>query len=110
LVADSDDEALRLFATRERWRMARDQGILLPMLPPEEAAAYPYTEAERAKIAHLRNHAFIGTAQKVGGKLRELAQWVDAQEIAVLTWTYDSKARWHSYDLLAEEFKLPKRA
>jgi luciferase family oxidoreductase group 1 len=106
LAADTEHEALRLFSTRERWRMARDRGILLPMMPPEEAMAHPYTEAERGKILQMRLNAIIGTGEQVASKLRELAQRVKAQEVAVLTWTYDSQARWHSYDLLAKEFGL----
>ncbi len=106
LAADSEQEALRLFSTRERWRMARDRGVLLPMMPPEEAMAHPYSEGERGKILQMRMNATIGTAGQVGEKLRALAQRVNVQEVAVLTWTYDSQARWHSYELLAQEFGL----
>lgn len=106
LAADSEEEALRLFSTRERWRMARDRGLLLPMLPPEECLQHPYSEAERGKILQMRLNAMIGTAPQVADKLRALAQRVQAQEVAVLTWTYDSEARWHSYQLLAKEFGL----
>ncbi|MFN0318074.1 MAG: LLM class flavin-dependent oxidoreductase [Burkholderiales bacterium] len=106
LAADTEEEALRLFSTRERWRMARDRGILLPMVPPEEALAHPYSEAERGKILQMRMNAIIGTGAQVADRLRELAQRVNAQEVVVLTWTYDSQARWHSYELLAKEFGL----
>ncbi|MSQ59727.1 MAG: LLM class flavin-dependent oxidoreductase [Betaproteobacteria bacterium] len=106
LAADTEQEALRLFSTRECWRMARDRGILLPMVPPEEAMAHPYSEAERGKILQMRTKAIIGTGAQVADRLRELAQRVNAQEIVILTWTYDSQARWHSYDLLAKEFGL----
>lgn len=106
LAADSEEEALHLFSTRERWRMARDRGLLLPMLPPEECVQHPYSEAERGKILQMRINALIGTAPQVADKLRALAQRVNAQEVAVLTWTYDSQARWHSYELLAKEFGL----
>ena len=106
LAADSEEEALRLFSTRERWRTARDRGLLLPMLPPDECVQHPYSEAERGKILQMRINALIGTAPQVANKLRALAQRVNAQEVAVLTWTYDSQARVHSYELLAKEFGL----
>lgn len=106
LAAPSESEALHLYASRERWRMARDRGVLLPMMPPEEALAHPYSEGERGKILQMRTSALIGTAAQVGDRLRELARRVNAQEIAVLTWTYDPDARRRSYELLAREFKL----
>lgn len=106
LAAETEAEALRLFSTRERWRMARDRGELLPMMPPEEAQAHPYSEAERGKILQMRMNALIGTASQVGDRLRALAERVGAQEIAVLTWTHDPDARRRSYELLAEEFNL----
>lgn len=106
LAADTEAEALRLFATRERWRMARDRGRLLAMMPPEEALAHPYTEAERGRILQMRMNALIGSAEQVADKLRELARRVNVQEVAILTWTYDQAARRRSYELLAEAFSL----
>ena len=77
-----------------------------PLPSPEEAAAYPYTEAERARIDRLRGRAIYGTAPEVAERLRALAASLGADEVAVLTATHDPQARRHSYTLLAREFGL----
>ena len=106
LAAETETEGWHLFRTRERWRIARDRGILLPMVPPEEAAAHAYTPAEQARIAHRRQEAIVGTARQVGDRLRGLAAALGVQEVTVLTWTHDPEARRRSYALLAGEFGL----
>jgi luciferase family oxidoreductase group 1 len=106
LAAETEAEARHLFRTRERWRTARDHGVLLPMVPPEEAAVHAYTPAEQARIASMRQEAIVGTPRQVGERLRGLAKALDVQEITILTWTYDPEARRRSYALLAGEFGL----
>jgi luciferase family oxidoreductase group 1 len=106
LAAETEAEAWHLFRTRELWRVARERGLLLPMVSPEEAAAYTYTAMDHATIARMRQGAIVGTARQVGDRLRDLATALDVEEITVLTWTHDPKARQRSYTLLAEEFGL----
>jgi luciferase family oxidoreductase group 1 len=101
LAADTEAEARRLLMTRELWRIGFEQGIRKPLVSPEEAAAYPYTEGERATIESLRRKAFVGSADQVATRLTELAQRLELDELVVVTWTYDATARKHSYELLA---------
>jgi luciferase family oxidoreductase group 1 len=106
LAADTEAEARRLLMTREFWRVGFEQGLRNPLVSPEQAAAHPYTESERALIAALRRKSLAGNAKDVAGKLHELAQHLDLQEIVINTWTYDPAARRRSYELLAAEFGL----
>lgn len=106
LAAETDDEAERLFSSRALWRLGRDRGVFVPLPTPEEAAAYPYSEAELASIARLRETALFGTPTVVGERLRGLAAAHDVAEIAILTTVHDPAARRRSYALLAEEFDL----
>jgi len=106
LAADTEAEAKRQLMTREFWRVGFEKGIRMPLLPPEEAAAYPYTEAERATIEKLRNRAIVGTADQVAARLNELAQRLKLDEIVIVTWTHDPAVRHRSYELLAEAFGL----
>jgi luciferase family oxidoreductase group 1 len=106
LAADTDAEAERLFGSRERWRVARDRGLLLPIGPPEEVEQHIHTPAELARIAVLRHNALIGSRDRLAARLRELAAQLEVDEIVVVTWTYDSEARRHSYALLADAFAL----
>ena len=80
--------------------------MFVPLPSPEEAAAYPYSDAELARIARLRETALFGIPIVVGARLRELAAMHDVTEIAILTTVHDPAARRRSYTLLAEEFGL----
>lgn len=106
LAADSDAEARRLLMTREFWRVGFERGIRLPLITPEEAAAYPYTEQERAIIDKLRARAIVGTKEQVADRLNEIARQFRLDEIVVVTWTYDAAPRRRSYELLADAFRL----
>jgi luciferase family oxidoreductase group 1 len=106
LAADTDAEARRLLMTREFWRVGFEKGIRLPLIAPEDAQAYPYTEQERATIDKLRARAVVGTKEQVADRLDEIARRFRLDEIVVVTWTYDAAPRRRSYELLAAAFRL----
>jgi luciferase family oxidoreductase group 1 len=106
LAADSAEEARRLATSREHARILRDVGIRDALVSPEEAAAYPYSESQRAKIESMRRRAFVGTGEEVREKLTTLAGQHDLDELVVVTWTYDPEPRHRSYELLAKAFGL----
>jgi luciferase family oxidoreductase group 1 len=105
LAADTDEEALRLFESRARWKMDRNLGRIGPLLPPEQAAR-DYSPAEQFALERLREGALIGSAATVGRKLRQLAARLEVDELVIITWTYDPVAQMRSYELLAQEFAL----
>ena len=106
LAADTEAEARRLLMTREFWRIGFEQGLRKPLVSPEEAAAYPYSEPQRATIESLRRKAYVGTAEQVATRLTELAQRLELDELVVVTWTHEPAPRHRSYELLAEAFGL----
>ncbi len=65
LAADTETEARRLLKTREYWRAGFEKGLRLPLESPEQAAAYPYSDAERIMIDKLRAKALVGDAVQV---------------------------------------------
>ncbi len=106
LAADTDSEARRLLATREYWRIGFERGIRTALLSPDEAAAYPYSDAERSTVEALRRRALAGTADEVATRLDELARRFELDELVVVTWTFDAAPRHRSYELLAQAFGL----
>ena len=106
LAADTEEEAWRLLKTRELWRIGFERGLRTPLVSPEEAAAYPYTDADLAVVERLRKKAFVGTGRQVADKLNELAGRLELDELVVVTWTFDPAPRHRSYELLAREFGL----
>ena len=105
LAADTDEQAWHLFKSRARWRMDRNLGRIGPMLPPEQADR-DYSPAERLALDAMKANAFVGSAQTVAAQLRAMAEKLELDELAIITWTYDAKAQAHSYELLAQEFNL----
>ena len=102
LAAESEDEAERLYSSRALWRLSRDRGVFVPTPSPEEAAAHPWTDAERARAEKLRARAIVGTGAQVAERLTALALEVGADEVAVLSTAHDPRARRASYRLIAE--------
>jgi luciferase family oxidoreductase group 1 len=106
IVAETDAEAERLAASADLNRLLRDRGQYRPLPSVEEALAYPYTEADRASIARNRSRLFVGTKQTVMEKLTPLIEVCKADEVMVITATFDHEARKRSYALLAEAFGI----
>jgi luciferase family oxidoreductase group 1 len=104
LAADTHGEARRLLMTREYWRAGFEKGLRMPLVSPEEAAAYPYSDSERSMIEKLRGIAMVGTAAEVADRLSALARKHELDEIVINTWTFEPQARRHSYALLARAF------
>lgn len=106
LMADTEEEANFQFMSRARSRLVRDQGILGAIEPPEVAASHSYSAQEQARIKAMRDEAFVGTLEKVGNQLRNLAEQLELDELVILTWTHELAARKHSYELFAREFGI----
>ena len=106
LAADTQAEAERQLWTREHWRVRFEQGLLGPLVSPDEAAAYPFSAPELARIAQLRQKALVGTGAQVADKIASLAASLGLDHIVVNTWAFDASVRQHSYALLAEAFNL----
>jgi luciferase family oxidoreductase group 1 len=110
LAADTDEEAQHHYTSRAVWQLSRDRGIFIPMDSPEDAAAKPLSPQEDARLAQLRQEAFVGTPDKVAAQVRELSEQIGAQEMAIVTWTHDEAVRRKSYTLLADAFGLEAEA
>ena len=106
LAAATEEEARYHFQSRARFRLLRDRGIFSPLESPDAAAGHAYTDAERARMDDYRTRAFIGTPDKVVARIRELADRLGVDEMAIVTWTWDEAARVESYRLIARELGL----
>ncbi len=105
LAAETEAEAHHHFQSRARFRLLRDRGIFGAIESPEVAAAYPYSDAERARMVDYRNRNFVGTGPDVAARIRELAERLDVQEMAIVTWAWDEDVRKTSYRLILEAMR-----
>lgn len=101
VCAETEERAQHLASTmRLAWLRIR-RGEFRPLPSPEEATAYPYTEAERAATREYERLAIVGTAASVRARLAQQVTDCGADEIMVVCNVYDHAARLRSYELLA---------
>jgi luciferase family oxidoreductase group 1 len=102
VCADSDEEAERLASSSRMMLSLLRQGRLIEIPPPEKAQAYLETR-ERSSSGR---RAVIGSPETVRAGIEQVAAEYGAEEVLVLTITYDHAARRRSYELIAEAFGL----
>jgi luciferase family oxidoreductase group 1 len=110
LCAEGEGEANRLALSRDLSRLRLEQGRFGPVPTVEEAESYPYTDEDRARIAHNRRRQVVGTPRQVKERLLELGALHGVEEFVVVTICHDFSARLKSYELLADAFALQPRS
>jgi len=103
LAAETQTEAERLFSSREAWRAERERGRFVPLPSPQEALAYPFSDAERRRNAEIRERAAVGTPDIVQARLQAIAAALQVDELVLVTAVHDPAARRRSFELIARE-------
>jgi luciferase family oxidoreductase group 1 len=109
LAAETQEEAAALAASRNLWVVRLLTGRPIPFPPPGEARDYPFTEQELALLRTVQRRSIVGTPEQVRTGLLRLAEAHDAEELVVVTITYDYASRLKSYEMLAKAFALTTR-
>jgi luciferase family oxidoreductase group 1 len=104
LVADTEEEAWRLTASSRMAMTMLRRGRLIAVPPVEQAVRF--LESEGEAVAGGSRRITAGTPEQVRAGLETLAQQYGADEVIVVTITFDHAARRRSYELLAEAFGL----
>jgi luciferase family oxidoreductase group 1 len=104
VCAESGAQAERLASSMDLNWLRRAQGEYHPLPSPEEAAAYPYTDQDRARMRKSRERLFVGTPEAIEAQLMPLLAATQADEVMITSAIYDHSARKRSYELLAERF------
>ena len=111
LAAPTDAEAEYLASSSRMSFTKLRRGELIAVPPPEEASAFLAAEARRAPSGEIPGRrGVIGSPETVRAGLEEVASAYGADEVIVVTITYDHQVRRRSYELLAEAFGLEPRA
>ena len=84
VTAETDAEAERLASSMDLNRLRRDRGQYLPLPSPDEALAYPTTDAERASIKRNRSRLFVGSPATVMGKLQPMIDAGRPDELMII--------------------------
>jgi luciferase family oxidoreductase group 1 len=103
LAAETDDEAQRLASSSRMTLRLLRRGQLIPVPPPEEALRF--LEHDDGGARGTTRRGIVGTPDVVRARIEEVAAEYGAEEVIVLTITYDHAARRRSYELIAEAFR-----
>jgi luciferase family oxidoreductase group 1 len=109
LAAPTEEEAREL-ASSSRMSMALlRRGQLIAVPPPEKAMAFLAREGQPPGGAPRGRRSIVGTPEQVRAGIEAVAQEYGAEEVIVVTITYDHEARRRSYELLADVMGLEPR-
>lgn len=110
ICAETDEQAQYLAASSRMNMILLRQGKPIPVPPPERALDFLRT------IGEPTDHGFtpgrrgiVGAPATVAAQLHEVAAEYGAEELIVVTITYDHAARLRSYELIAEAMGLEAR-
>jgi luciferase family oxidoreductase group 1 len=103
ICADTDERAEWLAGPSALSFLRLRQGRPEPMASPDEAAAYPYSELERAFVLDRRKGQAMGSPATVRRQMSELLARTQADELMLTTQVYDVADRVRSFELIAEQ-------
>jgi luciferase family oxidoreductase group 1 len=102
VVADTDDEARRLFTTMQQGFANLARGMPGPYPPPVDDIEQFWSAPERATASRMLAHSFVGSPDTVREGLEQFVRATDADELMVVAAIHDHATRVRSYELLAE--------
>ncbi|NHC46791.1 LLM class flavin-dependent oxidoreductase [Motilibacter sp. K478] len=107
LAAPTAAEAERLALPGRLMLLQLRTGRPGPIATPEEAAAYPWTDAERDLLARWPSQPVVGTAEHVVDELDALVDRTGADELMLATSAHSAEDRARSLELIAQAWARP---
>ncbi len=108
VVADTDEEARFLFSSSIRrfaeFRRPGNPGLIKP---PVENLDEVVSTLEQQQAAHMLRYASVGSPETVKASLASFRALAHADEVMVVTNTFDKAAQIRSFELLAAVMDLP---
>jgi len=101
IVADTEDEARRLFTTPQQQFARRVRGARGQLPPPVDDIESFWSPAEKAQAPSMLACSFHGSAATIKAELDPLIEATGADELMVVAAIWDHEARVRSYELLA---------
>ncbi|HET9407266.1 MAG TPA: LLM class flavin-dependent oxidoreductase [Candidatus Sulfotelmatobacter sp.] len=101
IAAETDEAARRLFTTPQQRLLRAIRGESAELLPPVESMDPLWHDEERAAVENRMRAAIVGSEATVQAGLERLASNTRADEVIVLTETYEHRDRTDSYRRVA---------
>ena len=102
VVADTEDEAQRLFTTPQQQFTRMVRGIRGQLPPPIDDIESFWSPMEKAQASSMLTCSFHGTPSTIKARLGPLIDATGADELMVAAAIWDHKARVRSFELLAQ--------
>ncbi|MDQ3283068.1 MAG: LLM class flavin-dependent oxidoreductase, partial [Acidobacteriota bacterium] len=109
LCAETDEEAMRLAASSRMMFTLFFRGQLIPIPPVEKALRFLEQQPPSDDPFKTQRRAIVGAPATVRAGIEAAAREYEADEVMIVTITYDHAARRRSYELIANEFALTAR-
>ena len=106
ICAETDEEALRLSASVRMMLLKLFRGGTIPVPAVEKALEFLQSEGMPFQVLPVGRRLITGSPAKVRRALEAVAAEYGADEVLIVTITYDHAARRRSYELIAREFAL----
>ena len=107
VCAESEEEALRLSASRNLSRLFNITGRANGIPSPEDAAKYIYRADEAAFVKQYQDVCVDGNPQQVKEGLEAISEMYQTPDLSVVTITHGLSERIRSYELLGEACGIP---
>lgn len=109
LAAETDEEARRIASSSKMMFTLFLQGQLIAIPPIEKAQAFLASQTPGDDPFRTRRRAIVGSPAKVREGIEDVAREYGADEVMIVTITYDHADRKRSYELIAGEFQNASR-
>jgi luciferase family oxidoreductase group 1 len=106
VCAETDEEAERIASSGAMMMALLRQGRLVPVPPPEKAMRFVATQGIDLRNPRGRRRRVIGRPETVRAGIEQVADEYGAEEVILVTITYDHETRRRSYELVADAFGL----
>jgi luciferase family oxidoreductase group 1 len=103
ICSDTDEQARFLSGPGALAFLKLRTGMPEALVSPEEAAAYPFSEQERAFTEERFADQAVGSVETVRRRLGELVERTGVDELMLTTMVYDVHDRIRSFELVAEK-------
>jgi luciferase family oxidoreductase group 1 len=108
VCAATDEEAQRIASSARMTRALMNEGKLLRVPPVERALQFLAERGPNADTVNRPRRAIVGAPETVKQGIEKLAELYQAQEVMILTTTFEHAARLRSYELIADIFQLSR--
>jgi luciferase family oxidoreductase group 1 len=106
LCAPTDEEANHLAASSRMTLSLLRRGRLVPVPPPDKAVEYLARQGKPVDSSPPGRRGIIGSPETVRIGIEQLAGEYGADEVIIVTITYDHQVRRRSYELIADALEL----